>query len=74
MRPASTNACDGSAPTVKDYVQEKDAYVVNPTETLAAREKLGLLKDRFAVWAFEDMARREHAWRSCRRRARKTTC
>lgn len=46
-------------PTVKDPVPDKDTYVVNADETLAAREKLGLLKDRFAVWAFEDMARRE---------------
>lgn len=52
-------ALNVQTPTVKDYAPEKDAYVVNPTETLAAREKLGLLKDRFAAWAFEDMGRRE---------------
>ena len=52
-------ALNVQTPTVKDYAPDKDTYVVNATETLAAREKLGLLKDRFATWAFEDMARRE---------------
>ena len=33
-----------------------DKYVVNSDETLAAREKLGLIKERFALWAFDDAA------------------
>ncbi|MCL1961965.1 MAG: hypothetical protein FWG56_09390 [Desulfovibrionaceae bacterium] len=52
-------ALNAQTPTVRDRVEGKNAYVVNPDQTLAAREKLGLLKDRFAAWAFEDMDRRE---------------
>jgi N12 class adenine-specific DNA methylase/predicted RNA methylase len=45
-------------PTVKDRDQHGN-YLVNSSETLAAREKLGLIKEKFASWAFEDMARRQ---------------
>lgn len=52
-------ALNVQVPTVRDPDPETDKYVVNPGETLAAREKLGLIKDRFASWAFDDTARRE---------------
>ena len=52
-------ALNVQVPTVRDSDPETDKYVVNPGETLAAREKLGLIKDRFAAWAFDDTARRE---------------
>jgi N12 class adenine-specific DNA methylase len=52
-------ALNVQVPTVRDSDPETDKYVVNPGETLAAREKLGLIKDRFASWAFDDTARRE---------------
>lgn len=51
-------------PTVRDPIPGgQDRYRVNPTETLVAREKQALLKERFALWAFEDAGRRE---RLCR--------
>jgi N12 class adenine-specific DNA methylase len=56
-------ALNVQVPTVRDRDPRTDKYFVNPDETLAAREKLGLIKERFAQWAFEDMARRE---RLCR--------
>lgn len=56
-------ALNVQVPTVRDRDPETDKYFVNPDETLAAREKLGLIKDRFASWAFEDIERRE---RLCR--------
>ncbi|WP_439589971.1 Eco57I restriction-modification methylase domain-containing protein [Hydrogenophaga sp.] len=56
-------ALNVQVPTVRDAHPTEDRYVVNPAETLAAREKLGALKDRFAAWAFEDNERRE---RLCR--------
>ncbi|MDF3831449.1 DEAD/DEAH box helicase [Cupriavidus basilensis] len=52
-------ALNVQVPTVRDRDPETDRYFVNPDETLAAREKLGLIKERFAGWAFEDTARRE---------------
>jgi N12 class adenine-specific DNA methylase len=52
-------ALNVQVPTVRDRDPETDRYVVNPDETLAAREKLGQIKERFAAWAFEDTARRE---------------
>lgn len=52
-------ALNVQVPTVRDAHPTEDRYVVNPAETLAAREKLGALKDRFASWAFEDNERRE---------------
>ncbi|MDR3367709.1 Eco57I restriction-modification methylase domain-containing protein [Rhodoferax sp.] len=52
-------ALNVQVPTVRDPDPETDRYVVNSDETLAAREKLGLIKDRFAAWAFEDTVRRE---------------
>jgi N12 class adenine-specific DNA methylase len=58
------HALNVQTPTVRDPHPEKDgAYVVNKEETLAAREKLGLIRDRFAAWAYEDAPRRE---RLCR--------
>ena len=56
-------ALNVQVPTVRDRDPETDRYFVNPDETLAAREKLGALKERFAAWVFEDTARRE---RLCR--------
>ncbi|MBI5720668.1 MAG: DEAD/DEAH box helicase [Burkholderiales bacterium] len=56
-------ALNVQVPTVRDRDPETDRYLVNPDETLAAREKLGQLKERFAAWAFEDTERRE---RLCR--------
>lgn len=52
-------ALNVQVPTVRDRDPLTDKYFVNPDETLAAREKLGLIKERFAVWAFEDTGRRE---------------
>lgn len=56
-------ALNVQVPTVRDPHPTEDRYVVNAAETLAAREKLGALKDRFAAWAFEESERRE---RLCR--------
>ena len=52
-------ALNVQVPTVRDRDPETDRYVVNSDETLAAREKLGLIKERFAAWAFDDTERRE---------------
>ena len=52
-------ALNVQVPTVRDPDPESDRTLVNPDETLAAREKLGLIKDRFAAWAFDDAERRE---------------
>ncbi|WOB11220.1 helicase-related protein [Piscinibacter gummiphilus] len=58
------NALNVQTPTVRDPHPLKDgAYVVNKEETLAAREKLALIRDRFAAWGFEDPPRRD---RLCR--------
>ena len=57
------SALNVQVPTVRDRDPATDRYHVNPAETLAAREKFGVLKDRFAAWAFEDSGRRE---RLCR--------
>ena len=56
-------ALNVQVPTVRDIDPLTDRPVVNADETLAAREKLGLIKARFAEWAFEDVERRE---RLCR--------
>lgn len=57
-------ALNVQTPTVRDPHPEKEgAYIVNKPETLAAREKLGALKERFATWCFEEARRRE---RLCR--------
>lgn len=52
-------ALNVQVPTVRDRDPATDRYHVNPAETLAAREKLGALKERFAAWAFEETGRRE---------------
>jgi hypothetical protein len=52
-------ALNVQVPTVRDPDPESDRTLVNPDETLAAREKLGLIKDRFVAWAFDDAERRE---------------
>lgn len=52
-------ALNVQVPTVRDRDPLTDRYHVNPAETLAAREKFGALKERFADWAFEDSRRRE---------------
>ncbi|MCL2590914.1 MAG: DEAD/DEAH box helicase [Betaproteobacteria bacterium] len=51
-------ALNAQTPTVKDKTYD-GRTVVNSPETLAAREKLGLLKEKFSVWIFEDIARRK---------------
>jgi N12 class adenine-specific DNA methylase len=58
------SALNVQTPTVRDPHPEKDGvYIVNREETLAAREKLGALKARFAAWCYEDQQRRD---RLCR--------
>ena len=52
-------ALNVQVPTVRDRDPVTDRYFVNSDETLAAREKLGLIKERFARWAFDDTGRRE---------------
>lgn len=56
-------ALNVEVPTVRDRDPATDRYFVNRDETLAAREKLGFIKETFAQWAFEDRIRRE---RLCR--------
>jgi N12 class adenine-specific DNA methylase len=57
-------ALNMQTPTVRDPHPTKDgAYVVNKDETLAAREKLALIRERFATWVYEDDSRRD---RLCR--------
>jgi N12 class adenine-specific DNA methylase len=56
-------ALNVQVPTVRDRDPVTDKYYVNSDETLAAREKLGLVKERFAAWAFSETERRE---RLCR--------
>ena len=56
-------ALNVQTPTVRDPHPERDTNVVNKPETVAVREKLSLLKERFAAWAYEDTQRRE---RLCR--------
>jgi N12 class adenine-specific DNA methylase len=69
-------ALNVQVPTVRDRDPESDKYIVNPDETLAAREKLGLIKERFALWAFDDAdATREavpHLQRSVQRHPAET--
>lgn len=56
-------ALNVQVPTVRDRDPITDRYFINRDETLAAREKLGLIKEQFALWAFDDTLRRE---RLCR--------
>jgi len=51
------DALNHRIPTVKDEVDER--YIVNVTETEAAREKQFLIKERFREWVWEDTGRRE---------------
>ena len=53
------HALNGQAPTVRDKDPKSDRYIVNRVETLAAREKLGTINQRFGIWLFEDPERRE---------------
>ncbi|HRH88303.1 MAG TPA: DEAD/DEAH box helicase [Rubrivivax sp.] len=57
-------ALNVQVPTVRDPDPASDRSVVNPDETLAAREKLALIKERFAAWAFDDPQRRERLCRT----------
>ncbi|HRH85666.1 MAG TPA: DEAD/DEAH box helicase [Rubrivivax sp.] len=57
-------ALNVQVPTVRDPDPESDRMIVNPDETLAAREKLALIKERFAAWAFENLERRERLCRT----------
>ncbi|MDR1647205.1 MAG: DEAD/DEAH box helicase [Zoogloeaceae bacterium] len=52
-------ALNMQTPTVKDRDTFHGSYVINSSETLAAREKLGLIREKFASWVFEDVTRRE---------------
>jgi hypothetical protein len=52
-------ALNVQVPTVRDRHPTIDKYVINASETLAAREKLGQIKERFAEWVFSDTQRRE---------------
>lgn len=47
--------------TVKDKVETGDSvsYVVNAKETMLAREKAGIIKDKFKEWLWEDADRRK---------------
>lgn len=56
-------ALNVQVPTVQDRNPVTNAYAINKMETLAAREKLAMLKERFATWAFANAERRE---RLCR--------
>ncbi|EWS59807.1 DNA methylase [Methylibium sp. T29-B] len=57
-------ALNVQVPTVRDPDPESDRMIVNPDETLAAREKLALIKERFAAWAFDEAERRERLCRT----------
>lgn len=57
-------ALNVQVPTVRDPDSESDRMIVNPDETLAAREKLALIKERFAAWAFDEAERRERLCRT----------
>ncbi len=57
-------ALNVQVPTVRDPDPQSDRMIVNPDETLAAREKLALIKERFAAWALEDPERRERLCRT----------
>lgn len=47
--------------TVKDKIDTGDStsYVVNTKETMLAREKAGIIKDKFKEWLWEDAERRK---------------
>jgi N12 class adenine-specific DNA methylase len=47
------DALNGRTPTVYDQL-DNDTRVVNPQETLAARERQQQLKDRFSEWIWKD--------------------
>ena len=50
------DALNGRTPTVYDQI-DKDTRVINPQETLAAREKQQQLKERFSEWVWKDETR-----------------
>ena len=50
------DALNGRTPTIYDQI-DKDTRVVNPQETLAAREAQQKLKDRFSEWIWKDEER-----------------
>ena len=59
-------ALNMKTPTVYDLTQVdgKDVRVVNPDQTLAAREKQKLIKERFRAWVFADPDRTERLVRT----------
>ena len=59
-------ALNMKTPTVYDVteVDGRDVRVVNPDETLAAREKQKLIKERFRSWVFADPDRTERLVRT----------
>jgi N12 class adenine-specific DNA methylase len=59
-------ALNMKTPTIYDVVQDGDreVRVVNPDETLAAREKQKLIKERFRGWVFADPDRAERLVRT----------
>jgi N12 class adenine-specific DNA methylase len=52
------DALNGRTPTVYDQL-DRDTRVINPQETLAAREKQQQLKERFSEWIWQDEGRAE---------------
>jgi N12 class adenine-specific DNA methylase len=54
-------ALNMKAPTIYDTIQRGDSEerVINPDETLAAREKQKLIKERFRQWVFAEPERTE---------------
>jgi len=50
------DALNGRTPTIYDQI-DKDTRVVNPQETLAAREKQQQLKEKFSEWIWQDEER-----------------
>lgn len=51
-----TLGLNGQVPTIND--RHRDYAVVNIPETIAAREKLASIKEKFSEWLFEDLERR----------------
>ena len=59
-------ALNMKSPTVYDTIRsaDREERVVNPDETLAAREKLKVIKERFRQWVFADPDRTERLVRT----------
>ncbi|MBX9580303.1 MAG: DEAD/DEAH box helicase family protein [Gemmataceae bacterium] len=59
-------ALNMKSPTIYDTIRsaDREERVVNPEETLAAREKLKVIKERFRSWVFADPDRTERLVRT----------